>query len=113
MKGVFILYAFLNLFLWPSLAFFTFYKGYYGLCQAPNAASCFRWFICAQITSVLFWTIFMFIGSGSFNGVAKMVTLSECGLGFSIFLAVVEMCLYLTCVILGCLSLVQARRLQG
>jgi hypothetical protein len=46
------------------------------------------------ILSIL-WFIFSILGAGPFDGWAKFGALSECGLGFSIFLGVIQNLIYM------------------
>ena len=93
------LYAFLNMFLWPGFQFFVFYKGYHALCQGPNHSLSIKLYYCGQVTLMLFWVLFLFIHKGAFNGIFKFSVLVKCSLKFSIAVSIVELLLY--CSIIG------------
>ena len=103
--GRFLFYSFMNLFLWPALAFFVFYKGYYALCLGKNHESSLKVYFVAQVIMCLFYFIFIFIRSGPWNGFAKFPILSGCKLGFSIFLACIEILLDIIVIALGAFCL--------
>jgi hypothetical protein len=92
-------YSIMNLVLWPALAFFVFYKGYYALCLGTNHSAALKVYYVVQVMQILFMLYFIVTRSGSWNGFAKLPVLAECSLGFSIFLACVE--IVLNCVVLG------------
>ena len=84
-----------DLILWPALAMFTFYKGYYAICQGPGHATALQIYRVSQIACCVFWALFMLIRSGSFNGIMKIITLAQCGgMGVPIILGIVEIGLY-------------------
>ena len=103
----------MNLFLWPAMAFFTFYKGYHALCQGPNHVASLKWYKCMQIVSLVFYGIFMFIRSGAFNGFMKLPILNECGQSFAMFLSVVEIVLYAILVVLSVFSYMLVKKHYG
>jgi hypothetical protein len=80
----------MNCLLWPALAFFVFYKGYYALCLGTNHAVALKVYYVTQVVQCVFFLYFTFTRSGAWNGFAKLPVLANCGLGFSVFLAVIE-----------------------
>jgi len=68
---------------------YSFSLGYYGICQAPNYRRKMLMYKITQAILIIAWFIFSIIRAGPFDGWTKISVLSECGLGFSIFLAVV------------------------
>jgi len=101
----------MNLMLWPALAFFVFYKGYYALCLGNNHGSALKVYYVTQVIICVFFLIFIFIRSGPWNGFTKLPVLSECGLGFSVFLACVEIVLDIIILALGAFSLYKTKAL--
>jgi len=95
------------------LAFFTFYKGYYGLCKGPSHHLAVKIYYVSQITACAFWFMFIFIRSGAFNGLFKLPILVTCELKFSVFLAAVEIVSYLASFLLGIFHLYCVRKYYG
>lgn len=124
-KGIFVLYAFLSKFhyvvywfvldtvLWPMLAFYTFYKGYYTVCNGPNHELSSKIYYAAQIFQCVLFFIFTIIHSGAMNGFTKLPILNECDLGFSVFLSVVEIILYYLTIAIGVFSLLTIQKNYG
>lgn len=54
--------------------------------------------------------MFMFIKSGAFNGVAKLVVLTGCNLGFAILLSVIEIVGYLLAVLMTTYCVLKIRQ---
>ena len=61
---------------------------------------------------IIAWFVFSIIRAGPFDGWTKIGVLSECNLGFSIFLAVVQNLLYYTTIALGIFCLIKARNVS-
>jgi hypothetical protein len=70
-------------------AMYSFSLGYYAICQAPKYRRNMLIYKITQSLLVIAWFIFSIIRAGPFDGWTKIRVLSECNLGFSIFLAVV------------------------
>ena len=74
---------------------FSFYKGYYAICQGPGHAVALQIYRSSQIVCWVFWAAFMLIHTGSFNGISKLLILGKCGgMGIPILLGLVEIVLY-------------------
>lgn len=56
--------------------------------------------------------MFSILNAGPFDGWAKISILSDCNLGFSIFLAVVQSLTYLTACALGIFNIIKASRVS-
>lgn len=95
-------------------AMFSFTNGYYALCQAPSHSRRLLVYRISQFILVICWFVFSIVGGNSpFDGWAKFKALSECNLGFSIFLGVVQNLIYLIACGLGAWNLVTIGRLYG
>ena len=99
--------------LFPSLAFFVFYKGYVALCKGPSYKLSFKIYLVAQIIMCVLFFILTIAKGGSSNGFMKLKILSDCGLGFSTMLAIVEIIIYYVVIAIGALSLWKARSFFG
>ncbi|CDW72508.1 UNKNOWN [Stylonychia lemnae] len=67
---------------------YSFSAGYYAICQAPSHSRKLLIYRITQVILIIAWFIFSIIRAGPFDGWTKISVLSECNLGFSIFLAV-------------------------
>jgi hypothetical protein len=68
----------------------------------------------SQVILCICWFVFSIVGGNSpFDGWAKFKSLSQCNLGFSIFLGVVQNLIYLVVCGMGVYNLVVMRRLYG
>ncbi len=93
-------------------AMLSFYHGYYAICQGPNHK---RKLLIYQITQGLLcaaWFVFSILNAGPFDGWAKISILSDCGLGFSIFLAVLQSIIYLVTCFLGLFCIYKATKVS-
>lgn len=91
---------------------FSFANGYYAIALGPKHERKIKIYRITQILLCILWFVFSIIGAGCFNGWVKIKTLSKCGLGFSIFLVVVESLLYLTACGLGIFCVVKSFRVS-
>lgn len=83
-----VLYAILNVPIFTFVSVYSFSCGYYAICQGPNHSRQFLLYRISQTILILAWFVFTIIKAGPFDGWTKIPVLSECNLGFSIFLAV-------------------------
>ncbi len=90
----------------PLLAFFTFYKGYYAVCKGPGHANALTIYYVAQVAQLILFFIFTIIKSACFNGFVKLVLLNQCGLKFSLALAVNEIVLYYISILFGVYAII-------
>ena len=91
----------------------SFSNGYYALCQGPNHDRRLWVYRITQGILCICWFIFSILGAGPFDGWAKFGSLSNCGLGFSIFLGVVQNLIYLVACGLGLYCIVLLGRVYG
>jgi hypothetical protein len=83
-------------------AMFSFVQGYYAICQGPSHGRKLWLYRVSQVVLCIAYFVFSIVGGSSpFDGWVKFKVLSECGLGFSIFLAVVQNLIYLIACGLG------------
>eukprot|EP00347_Sterkiella_histriomuscorum_P001124 403373235 len=111
--NIIILYSLLNVPIFTFCALFSFSQGYYAICQGPGHKRKFCFYQITQVILVIAWFVFSIIKAGPFDGWTKIGVLSECNLGFSIFLAVVQNLIYLTAIALGIYCLIRARQYYG
>ena len=115
--GISVLYAFLSklfsrvsfsidVILWPMLAFFVFYKGYYAICKGPSHGTSLLLYYIASGIMILLWFVFTIIKSASFNGFTKLSVLKNCNLIFPLVLSVFEIVMYYISIGLSIFSLV-------
>lgn len=95
------------------VALYSFSCGYYAICQGPNHRRQYLFYRISQVILIIAWFIFAILKAGPFDGWAKISVLSECDLGFSIFLAVVQNLLYYCSIGLGTYCLIRTRQLYG
>ena len=74
---------------------FSFYKGYYAICQGPGHAVALQIYRVSQIACWVFWAAFMFFHPGSANGLSKLALLGRCGgMAIPVVLSLCETALY-------------------
>ena len=106
--------GYIDLLLWPALAMFSFYKGYYAICQGPGHEVALQIYRVSQIACWVFWVAFMLIHSGSFNGISKLFVLGKCGgMGVPIVLSLIEIALYGAAIGLGVLCFRKVKEVYG
>ena len=90
----------------------SFNFGYQAICLAPNHDRKFMFYMVSQGILCILWFIFSIISAGSINGWTKIKVLSRtnCKMGFSIFLAVIESLVYLFTMGLGIYCLIRAKQ---
>ena len=95
-----------------AMASFT--NGYYALCQGPSHRRRYLVYRVSQSLLCLAWFIFSIVGGNSpFDGWTKFKPLSECNLGFSIFLGVMQNLIYLVACGMGIYNVIMIGRLYG
>lgn len=93
-------------------AMYSFSLGYYAICQGPGHRRKYLFYRITQVILIIAWFVFSIIKAGPFDGWTKIHVLSECNLGFSIFLAVVQNLLYYTAIALGIYCLIKAKNVS-
>lgn len=91
---------------------FSFSCGYYAICQGPGHKSKLLYYKISQAILCIFWFIFSIIEAGPFDGWAKINDLSDCNLGFNIFLAVLQSIAYLVASVLGVFCIFKSIRVS-
>lgn len=71
-----LIYSILNCFLWPTLAFFIFHRGYVAICQGPLHTVSLMLFYGSSLCALIIWS-YQAIAGGASNGIIKMVKLSQ------------------------------------
>jgi len=109
LKGINVLYSFLNLFLFSVAGTFVFFWGYYGIAKRESGPI-LRYKIGAGILAILY-LMFSIWNLGAFNGWVRISELSdydEGAAGFGIFMSIAESTLYTVNALLSgyCLYLV-------
>ena len=72
-----LIYSILNCFLWPTLAFFIFHRGYVAICQGPLHTVSLMLFYGSSLCALIIWS-YQAIAGGASNGIIKMVKLKSC-----------------------------------
>eukprot|EP00831_Metopus_contortus_P041830 TRINITY_DN3288_c0_g1_i4.p1 TRINITY_DN3288_c0_g1~~TRINITY_DN3288_c0_g1_i4.p1 ORF type:complete len:229 (+),score=23.56 TRINITY_DN3288_c0_g1_i4:3-689(+) len=113
-RGVAIFFAFLNYFVFLQLAGYVMYKGYFAACYRPANWDALKWYRIWQGILCALWFIFSILGSGCFDGWARIPKLSGGGStsGFCIFLVVLESLGYLYACGMGIFCAYQIRQVM-
>jgi hypothetical protein len=97
-----------------SAAMCSFIFGFQALCQGPSHYRKLWAYRVSQAVLCLCWFIFSIVGGSSpFDGWTKFDVLSECNLGFSIFLGVMQNLMYLVVCGMGIYNIIMVGRLYG
>jgi len=110
---IIILYSLLNVPIFTCAAIYSFSCGYYAICQGPNHKRQLLIYRISQSILMIFWLIFSIMKAGPFDGWIKIKVLSQCNLGFSIFLAVVQNLLYCVAIGIGIHNLIRSGQIYG
>mmetsp|Transcript_4714 Transcript_4714/g.5154 ORF Transcript_4714/g.5154 Transcript_4714/m.5154 type:complete len:215 (+) Transcript_4714:55-699(+) len=105
--GIRILYSVLNIVIFPPVAFFSFYRGYRGLCF-PGAT--LFWYYVTQGILMCLYFCFSIISAGPFNGWLMVSFLFSGGYIFQGIVGILESMLYLGNVLLMAITVFQAHK---
>ena len=93
---------------------FSFYKGYYAICQGPGHAVALRIYRVSQVACWILWAIFLLFHPGSSNGVTKLIVLGKCGgMAIPIVLSLVEIALYGAAIGIGVRCYLKVKEVYG
>lgn len=103
---------FVDIFLFSFASLFSFSNGYYALCGGPSHGRRLRVYQITQVLLCILWFILSIVSAGNLDGWTKMGMLNECGLKFSMFLAVVQNLVYMIDIGLAVFCVIKVTRVS-